>query len=152
MTKLDFLKEYQTIANTHASRLLFAVNKVELWLPVTEEFLKNLENEDVAILDMLTSRFGKLQDLIGSKIFPLILDILGENDLSFKDKLHKLEKLKIIKDAEWWMQVREVRNQLIHDYPDDYDMLAANLNQMLPSIKALLSEWESIQKNTIASL
>ena len=43
---------------------------------------------------MMTTRFGKLQDIIGSKIFPLILNLLEEDAVAFIDKLNKPNKNK----------------------------------------------------------
>lgn len=48
-------------------------------MPKSVEVLSQLSLEQVAFLDMMTMRFGKLQDVIGAKIFALILDILGED-------------------------------------------------------------------------
>lgn len=100
---------------------------------------------------MLTTRFGKLHDILGAKIFPLILDILCENDISMRDRLNKLEKIGIIDDASWWMELREIRNQLTHDYPDSYDLLATHFNRMMPYISRLMIAWQNI-KNYAKSL
>jgi len=152
MKKTDTLKEYQIIANLHVQRLLAAIEKTHYFFPMKEELLNDLKDEEVAFLDMLTTRFGRLQDIIGAKIFPLILDLLGENDISFLDRLNKLEKLKIIQDSRWWMQLREIRNQITHDYPNNYAIISAHFNQLLPAAKRLLLEWESIQKETLPRL
>ena len=105
---------------------------MRLLTPLSASSLANSAIEDVAFLDLLTTRFGKLQDVIGAKIFPFILDILGEDASTFRDKLNRLEKLGIIKSANWWMQLREIRNLITHDYPDDYEQLATHFNQLFP--------------------
>jgi hypothetical protein len=127
------------------NRLEASCLKINALLPFNEESLKNLKDEQIAWLDMLTTRLGKLQDIIGAKIFPLILDTLGENDLSFTDRLNKLEKLHIIQNAHWWMELCEIRNQVTHDYPDSYDLLSTHFNHLFPYAKALLTEWASLQ-------
>jgi hypothetical protein len=156
MKKNIFLVNYQKTANLHAARLKSAIAKTAKLFPLSAKSLSALSDEKIALLDMMTTRFGKLQDLIGTKIFPLVLDILGENDvLNFRDKLHRLEKLQIIKDANWWMKLREIRNQLAHDYPDDYQLLAKDFNKLLPFAKQLLIFWNELKeyfiKNKILS-
>lgn len=142
-----FLLDYTKIADIHANRLNIAILKTAKLFPINSVSLSELNNEDLAFLDMITTRFGKLQDIIGSKIFPLILDVLGENDaLSFRDKLNRLEKLNIINNASWWMNVREIRNQITHDYPDNYDLLSMNFNKLIPFVKQLLVIWEDLKK------
>jgi hypothetical protein len=44
------------------------------------------------------------------------------------DKLNRLEKLGFIDSVEKWQTVRNIRNQFAHDYPDDLDKKAAQLN------------------------
>ena len=142
-----FLLDYTKIADIHANRLNIAILKTAKLFPINAVSLSELNNEDLAFLDMITTRFGKLQDIIGSTIFPLILDILGENDvLSFRDKLNRLEKLNIIHNAAWWMNLREIRNQITHDYPDNYDVLSMNFNKLIPVVKQLLVIWEDLKK------
>ena len=142
-----FLLDYTKIADIHANRLNIAILKTAKLFPINAVSLSELNNEDLAFLDMITTRFGKLQDIIGSKIFPLLLDVLGENDvLSFRDKLNRLEKLNIIHNAAWWMNLREIRNQITHDYPDNYDVLSMNFNKLIPVIKQLLVIWEDLKK------
>ena len=146
MKKFSFLKDYENMADIHARRLQSAINKTEDLFPLNPKSLSNLCDEDVALLDMMTTRFSKLQDLIGSKIFTLILDILGEDAPSLRDKLNKLEKLGIIEDAHWWMEMREIRNQVTHDYPDNYDILSSHFNQMLPFVDELIIFWAQLKE------
>lgn len=145
--KIDFLLNYRKIADIHAARLNNAILKTAELFPLTANSLSMLTDEQLAFLDMITTRFGKLQDLIGVKIFPLILELLGENDvLSFRDKLNRLEKLHIIDNANWWMNLRETRNQITHNYPDDYDLIANDFNLLLPIAKELLIFWNKLKE------
>lgn len=149
MDKYQALRDYQTIANRHASRLEDALNKTSAWFPLTEVALSTMPSEEIALLDMLSSRFARLQDLIGAKIFSLVLSLLGEDDLSFIDKLQKLEKLEYIDSARWWMQLRDIRNQLAHDYPGSEALLVLHFNQAIPDIKKLLVAWKEIEKSAV---
>ncbi len=146
MKKMDFLKDYEKIADIHAKRLNASIQKTSHIFPLKASLFPTLKEDDIAFLDMMTTRFGKLQDILGAKIFSLILDILGETAITFRDKLNTLEKLKVLEDASWWMELREIRNQLTHDYPDDYDSLAKHLNDLVPNAKKLLDFWETLKK------
>jgi hypothetical protein len=65
------------------------------------------------ILDQLAYRYGKLQDSLGEKVLPGILE-LAEEPLApratFAEKLQRLERLGVIASAEQWRLLREMRN------------------------------------------
>lgn len=67
---------------------------------------------------------------MGSRLFPAILLYLTEpfDDRPMLDKLNRLEKLGFIDNVEKWQTVRTIRNKFAHDYPDDLDKNAAQLN------------------------
>lgn len=146
MNYYELLISYRDVAHIHHQRLSAAFERSKYFFPINAQTLRDLNDEQVAIFDMMTTRFGKLQDILGSKIFPLMLDILGENAPSYRDKLNVLEKLKIIENAKWWMELREIRNTLTHDYPDNYDTLATHFNGMISYVEKLLLFWTNLQQ------
>jgi len=143
-----FLDDYIKIADIHADRLNAGIKEVEKLLPFSEQTFSQLTDTQIAFLDMMTTRFSRLQDIIGAKIFPLILDLLGEDALTFIDKLNKLEKLEFIHDVNWWMTLREMRNQIFHDYPDNYALLAEHFNVFIPYAIELLNFWQDLKKKS----
>ena len=92
---------------------------------ILEKALKRLEsqkidlnNEEIIFLvDSLLFRFAKLQDFLGQKIFRSFLEYQGLNLNSFYDILKELEKEGIL-DIDLWGSLREIRNELAHEYPD----------------------------------
>lgn len=86
---------------------------------------------DLAILDQFASRFGKLQDVMGAKLFPAVLELTKEpGDLkAFIDKLYRLEKIGAIASADNWLLMREISNVFSHDYTDDPHLQAEMLNK-----------------------
>lgn len=146
MNSIKELLSYELkICLIHADRLKLALNKIEAMYPVNSTTVTNLREEELAYLDFFTTRLGKLQDNI-SKIFNLLLQYLGEpvDNCSFIDKLNKLEKLEILSDASWWQELRQLRNILTHEYPDDPNLIAENLNIAVIQAKRLLIFWESL--------
>lgn len=89
-------------------------------------------------------RFSKLQDILGTKIFGLLLAALGENADALIDKLNKLERLNYIADINWWMDLREMRNQFAHD-----DLIHTHLILLITRSKELLAFWDSLKTKTI---
>jgi len=89
--------------------------------------------EKVRTVDSFVYRFIKLQDLAGQKLFKTYLDEIGEyrDDMSLLDVLDKLEKLKIIDDADKWMGFRKLRNELTHEYPDNEDEIIEGIKMAI---------------------
>jgi uncharacterized protein with HEPN domain len=145
MKQKKFILEYSEIADIHSNRLKQAITKIKKWIPFTPSALEQFDEDKVAFLDMMTTRFGKLQDIIGARIFPLILEILGEDAPAFIDKVNRLEKLSYVPDAEWWMNLRELRNQITHDYPNNYELLAEHCNIFVQKSEELIEYWHSLK-------
>ncbi|MGA9046619.1 hypothetical protein [Sulfuricurvum sp.] len=75
--------------------------------------------EEKAILDAYLKRFASLQDFLGAKIFPLLIEISGMGTVKMSEVLFMMEKEGIIDSFDNWMELREIRNELEHDYPDE---------------------------------
>ena len=75
------------------------------------------------LTDQILYRFTKLQDAMGERLVPATLGWLREpfDDWSMRDRLDRLERLGYL-DVESWLQWRDVRNRLAHEYPDRPDL------------------------------
>lgn len=78
-------------------------------------------------VEAFVGRFGRLQDTVGDKLLPLLLDALGEKSLSVIDNLDRAERLGLLKSADEWMTIRNLRNQMIHEYVEDPVILCSAL-------------------------
>ncbi len=87
---VNILKSYMQVCDTHANRLQSALLKTIHLVPFTKDRLSNLNEIDAAFLEVVTSRFAKLQDTLGQKIFPLVLTHSGE-DIRDKTALMQIE-------------------------------------------------------------
>ncbi|MBM3886742.1 hypothetical protein FJ364_02320 [Candidatus Dependentiae bacterium] len=145
MKKQPFLKDYIKIADIYADRLTIALTKLQPLIPFSVQQLQQQTPEQLSYTDMLTTRFGKLQAVIGAKVFPLVLDCLKEDALAFIDTLNRLEKLGYLESVAWWLELREIRNAVTHDYPDDV-LIYEHLNALIPKAHELLSFWERLKK------
>jgi hypothetical protein len=138
VTKLEFLA-IADICRMHAERLQWATQTLSHWLPLTADKLERLTPIDLAVFDQFIVRFSKLQDAMGTKLFPAILELTrepGELD-AFIDKLNRLEKIGALSSASQWLKLREMRNQFAHDYPDDKAIQASLLNKAFGMVQTL---------------
>ena len=78
-------------------------------------------------LDAFFSRFGRLQDTVGDKLLPALLVSMAEKPGAAIDNLDRAEKLGLIESAEAWMEMRRLRNQMVHEYIEDLAVLASAL-------------------------
>ena len=102
---LDTLSETLQICKLHHKRMKYAFDKIEKHFPLNEDEYKKLSPDALSYLDQLIFRFSKLQDAMGERLFPSLLENLGE-DISgkpFIDLLTKLEKLNLLKDYKQWL-------------------------------------------------
>ena len=120
-----------TQCETHARRMLWAKNEVSGKFPLSADKLRDLEGATVAALDQFISRFAKLQDGMGAKLLPAVLEMTKEQGElnAFLDKLNRLEKIGALPSVEEWLNMREMRNAFAHDYPDDSELQAVTLNR-----------------------
>ena len=135
------------ICKRHAERLLWATTQLSRYFPLTESQLIDLTEEKLAILDQFVLRFTKLQDLMGTKLFPSVLEITKESGhlATFLDKLNRLEKIGAISSVQQWLILREMRNQFFHDYPDDPALQVVILNKAYLLVEDLLSILNQIE-------
>ncbi|MDO9011427.1 MAG: DUF86 domain-containing protein [Gallionella sp.] len=96
------------------------------------------DSNDLAAFRMRVSEF---QEHLGK----LLASIAREEEVKysgFSDVLAFAEKAGIIASESAWKEIREIRNQLNHEYEDDPEALTEIINKMVACIPALL-EWEA---------
>jgi hypothetical protein len=96
---------------------------------LTVEMAKEMELDPVLAerLDAFVSRFGRLQDTVGDKLLPALLNALAEKTGPAIDNLDKAEKLGLITSVDAWMEMRRLRNQMVHEYIEDVVVLTSAL-------------------------
>ena len=98
-----------------------------------------LTEAQVRITDQLVFRFGRLQDAMGTRLLPAMLQLTQEwvDNEAFIDKLNRAEKIGLIPSTEQWQMLREYRNQTAHEYPSRPELVIANLKQLVASVPLL---------------
>ncbi|QJQ99858.1 hypothetical protein [Halomonas sp. PGE1] len=135
------------ICERHAERLRWAMSTLGDKFPLSPPDLGGLSDIDLAVVDQFIMRFSKLQDAMGAKLLPDVLELTKEPGEfpAFIDKVNRLEKIGAIPSAFQWLQLREMRNQFSHEYPDDPDIQASLLNKAFRLASALLDTLEHIK-------
>ncbi|MFT4929781.1 MAG: hypothetical protein ACI8WB_005916 [Phenylobacterium sp.] len=77
--------------------------------------------------EALTARFARLADLIVQKTIRLIEQIELDGSGSLLDRINKAEKRGLIDNAEQFIEIRQLRNSIAHDYDE------TSLNQIFKS-------------------
>ena len=67
-------------------------------------------------LEAFVSRFGRMQDTMADKLFPRWLLALAEVPGSQIETLNRAERLGVLTSTERWLEVRNLRNRLVHEY------------------------------------
>ncbi len=144
------------IAQKHLHRLQYAYTKIAPLFPLDAEKYTQLSDEEIAYIDQYLFRFAKLQDVMGQKIFRYLLLYVGE-DVDYKpfmdilnrmeklelledakqwikllmDILNRMEKLELLEDAKQWIKLREIRNEISHQYDDDPEEMSVAINHIV---------------------
>ena len=114
--------------------------------PFTPELAARLEEDDdlAERVDAFVSRFGRLQDTLGDKLLPRYLESLGERPAAFIDNLSRAERLGLIPNAEHWLELRKLRNRMVHEYIEDPAILAAALQEGHQAVAELARVCENL--------
>jgi hypothetical protein len=78
-------------------------------------------------LDAFVGRFGRLQDNLGDKLLPQLLDAMAEPVGAVIENLDRAEKLGWLRSADTWLEIRKLRNQMVHEYIEDPVILSSAL-------------------------
>jgi hypothetical protein len=129
---LDRLTTSLQKCRIHLQRLHYAISQTEKLFPLEREIYQNLNDAQIGNIDQLVFRFTKLQDELGTNTFRYVLVYLQEDiiDKPFRDILNRLERLKIIDSSDIWLALRELRNDLAHEYPMMLEETIDKLNHL----------------------
>ena len=94
--------------------------------PIDAVWVRVLENhpELGERLEAFISRFGRMQDTMAGKLLPRWLITLAETPGSQLEVLNRAERLGVVTDAQHWLEARNLRNRLVHEYMEDPEYFA----------------------------
>ncbi len=100
-----------------------------------EEF-NNLDTPQKAVLEAYLKRFSSLQDYLDAKVFRTLLNMAGISTTKMSEVLTLIEKEEII-SLDRWIEFRNIRNELEHDYPDELEEALKDLKYCVDSFDYL---------------
>lgn len=129
------------ICDRHIQRISEALEELSGLFPMSVEQYVLLDSNQVRCLDQFIFRFSKLQDAMGAKIFRNLLEYLDEDvtALPMRDVLNRLERYHLLDNAEEWGYIRELRNEIAHEYPLMENDVVTILNELASKVPVLLT-------------
>lgn len=144
---VERLRREFEVCDKHILRISEALEGLDVELPMSSACYANLSAEQVRCIDQFIFRFSKLQDAMGAKIFRYILEYLDEDitALPMRDILNRLERYLLIPSADEWTYIRELRNEISHDYPLLESDVVAVLNELLSKVELLFGIYHKLK-------
>ena len=136
------------VCDRHVLRIHEALKGLSADLPLSAEVYDAFTPEQIRCIDQFLFRFAKLQDAMGAKIFRNLLELWDEDiaSLPMRDILDRLERYRLIPSSEEWVYIRELRNELAHDYPlSDTDVVEV-LNELFSKVEVPFTIYEKIKQ------
>ena len=143
------LPKYFTEIDAHIELINEALKALQNRLPI--ENYNDLTNLEKFALNTLIFRFSKLQDLLGSKVFRSYLEYSGfeTSERSFFDILKEIEKEGIV-DIDTWDELRKLRNQIAHEYPEEEDEAIEKINLFIQRSQELIKIAQKLREHYLA--
>ena len=105
------LDEHFAALEKASSSLIYSYDKCRV---IGEKDEYDLEEQES--FEALTSRFARASDILTQKVLKTLFILLQENIKTIIDAANFLEKLELIENADDLLNIREIRNQIAHEY------------------------------------
>jgi hypothetical protein len=103
-------------------------------------------------LESFGAKFGRMQDTVVDKLIPAVLREAGEPVVAAIDNLGRMERLELIASSDEWLEMRGLRNRLVHEYIDRPDDLAWALEKACGLAKQMHADYKAIRQYAVARL
>lgn len=135
-------KEANYLAYTHNTLFTQAIDLK--WVESLADFPEYAEK-----IDAFVSRFARLQDHLGNKLLPLFAQLYEAKPNSLIDTLTFAERMNWLESAEYFISLRHLRNQLVHEYLSEPDIFLDSLlsaQQGSLFLQAMVVKMEALAK------
>jgi len=85
----------------------------------TIDLNNTLTFENQESFDSLTSKFSRVSDILTQKVLKSIIILYREDSKTFLDRANFLEKIGIIQDSNILINIRDLRNEISHEYIEE---------------------------------
>ncbi len=140
-------EKYFNQCKKHILRIEKSYAKIHSIFPLSAPRYERLSDDEVEAIDQYLFRFAKLQDTLGMRLFKMVASEYIEDisQLTFLDILNQLEKVDIL-DVNLWKKLRDVRNNIAHQYDDNPEEMSEALNNIFAYKDELLKIFENIEQ------
>lgn len=144
---IERLQREFEVCDKHILRINEALNGLKIDFPISVEVYQNFDSEQIRCIDQFIFRFSKLQDAMGAKIFRCTLELMDEDvvSLPMRDILNRLERFNLIPNADEWIYIRELRNEIAHDYPLYENDVVAILNELFTKVDVVTGIYDKLK-------
>lgn len=113
---------------------------------------KEYDLEQQESFEALTSRFARTSDILTQKVFKTLFILLQENTKTIIDAANFLEKLEVIENADDLLNIREIRNQIAHEYVEsDINALFLDVLRFVPELKKIINNVKAYSHKHLSS-
>lgn len=129
----------QKIAQQFKSKLVEALDHLEYSFKKAQKLPlrpADLDEETMETWESFAARFARVSDLFLSKYLRALI-LVGDPGFegALRDVADRAEKLKIINNADLWMEIRSLRNITAHEYEeDDLEQFFKDLLRLTPVV------------------
>ncbi len=111
--RISYLNEQWELARKMEAVLRYSMERAAKVMPLPQQGLKP---EQLETLEALGARFARMSDMLAQKLFRAVdaLELIDEGSLI--DRFNRMEKRGVIAKTEDWVEIRQIRNQIAHDY------------------------------------
>lgn len=113
---------------------------------IDAEWFSSYENQ--RIVNSFLFNYIKIQDKIGSKLLRQFLYEMREIEspnIPMIDVLNQLERMEVIESVQSWDRLREIRNVITHEYPEEAQERIENIEMALEGYRLLKQVIKKIQ-------
>lgn len=103
-------------------------------------------------LEAFVSRYGRMQDTMADKLLPRWLLALAERPGSQIETLNRAERLGVLESVEGWLEARNLRNRLVHEYMTEAGEFAQNLLLARQYSLMLINTYNRLRADTMERL
>jgi len=126
---IDLLKSEWDLLEAAISTLQLSLRKCE-----TIGIKENYTFEELESFDSLTSKFNRTSDIFTQKVLRSVWMLLHEPFAPYIDMMNKYEKMMALLSADQMIEIRDLRNQIAHEY------IPEAIHNLVPEVSDLSSQ------------
>lgn len=142
LQRLQFLLE---TVHRQGQHLIFTKERL-FDRPIDRIWVDSLDDdaERAERLDAFVARFGRMQDTLGDRVIPQLRICMLETPEAALDNFNRMEKLGLLSSVTDWVEARNLRNRLVHEYMRDPEEFAGALNRADVLLAVFVSTYNNL--------